>query len=143
MIRKLLLMVTSILLVFSVCGTAMAGELPLEASDSGGDYSICYTYISYTSCNFAIASDGKASMSASISGYSNVDSVRISGYLQRYNGGWQTVKSWNELTSGSYGVMTKTWYVSQGYQYRWLVYYYAYSGSNTESTSDSLYRNFY
>ena len=143
MIRKILLMAVSILLVFSVCGTAAAGDLPIKASESDGDYSVRYTYISYTSCNFAIASNGKASMSASISGYSNVSSVRICGYLQRYNGGWQTVKSLNVLTSGSYGVMTKTWYVSQGYQYRWLVYYYAYSGSNTESTSDSLYRNFY
>ncbi len=143
MIRKLLLMTVAIMLVFSVGGTALAEGRTPEASESGGDYSICYTYISYTSCNFSIAADGKATMTATINGYSNVDSVKISGYLQRYNNGWQTVKSWSETTSGRYGIMSKTWYVSQGYQYRWLVYYYAYSGSNVESTSDAIYRNFY
>ncbi|MEX1377675.1 MAG: hypothetical protein AB1Z23_09445 [Eubacteriales bacterium] len=95
-----------------------------------------YTYISTTVTNLEITAGGLAECYASISCYSGTDSVRISAYLERYSGGtWTTLQHWSENTTGNYGYMYKEYYVTSGYQYRWRVYYYAYEGDDSESTS--------
>lgn len=143
MVRKFIVVLLAFMLTLSLCGTALAAEEPSDNADPDGTITPCYTYISYTSCGLNINSAGRANCAASISAYSGVDKVRISGYLQYYSGGWQTVKNWTAEASGTYVSMAKTYYVSQGYQYRWLCYYYAYKGSSTESTSDAVYWNYY
>lgn len=143
MFRKILIIVLTLLLTFTLCGTALAADEPSEQTASGGIITPMYTYISTTSCAMSINSAGKASVAASINAYSNVDRVEISGYLQYYSGGWRTVKNWSEKFSGNYGAMAKTYYVTKGYQYRWICYYYAYDGSVMESTSDAVYWDYY
>jgi hypothetical protein len=140
-LRKVFLLIVAFLLAFSLCGTALAADDPLEEVPTG-IISPMYTYISYTGCNMAINSLGKASVAASISAYSGVDSVEISGYLQQYDGGWITVKHWTAEASGTYVSMAKSYYVTQGYQYRWICYYYAYDGSKMESTSGAVYDSY-
>lgn len=137
MLKKSMVIILVLVLSFSSITFAETGiEIEELSSDVPG---IRYTYISHTSAVFAINSIGLASCSASIQAYSSVDSVRISAYLEKYANGWITVKYWSENYTGTYGAMAKSWYVSEGYQYRWRVYYYAYSGNNTESTSRIVY----
>lgn len=144
MLRKITIIIFTIALAVIFAGTALADtsstvkEKPPEGSGAK------YTYISSTATNLNINSIGKAYCDAQIHCYSGVDSVRISGYLERYsNGSWTTLKQWTDNTSGNYGQMNKEWYVARGYQYRWRVYYYAYEGSDSESTSKIVYENFY
>ncbi len=81
-------------------------------------------------------SGGRAYMTASISTY-DADSVRILAYLQRYsNGTWTTIRSWSNDYASSSGVWVVNRYVSSGYDYRLIVYYYAYeNGSMVEATT--------
>lgn len=143
MLKRIIVILLAVAFIFSFSSIAFAeaenGIEKLSSSVPGAKY----TYISSTSAFLTINSIGLASCSASIQAYSGVDSVRISAYLQKYTNGWITVKYWGENYIGTYGAMAKSWYVIKGYQYRWRVYYYAFSGNNTESTSRTVYYNYY
>lgn len=143
MLKKVFLYVLAFIIAFSLCGTALAAEDSSDEALPNAIITPMYTYINYTTCALSINAAGKASVAASISAYSGVDKVEISGYLQYYDGGWRTVKHWSQEYSGTYGTMQKTYYVNKGYQYRWICYYYAYDGGSMESTSDSVTWNFY
>ena len=69
-----------------------------------------------------------------------VDSVRLKGYLQRYNGsGWVTLTSWSDSDDGRYCTMSHSYYVSSGYQYRYRVYATAYDGGSSETVVVTCY----
>ncbi len=120
----------SIILALSFAGNALAVKSELELNASY-DVGLRFTYISYTNTSISINSSGKASCTAKLSASSNVDRVYISGYLQRYDNGW-TKTSYSSSCN-----LLSSHYVTSGYQYRYIVYYYAYDGSNSESTSGS------
>lgn len=141
MLKRTLIVMLTLVVTISLCGTAFAADNRVDSSR--GNMSIMFTYISSIYTDLTISSSGVASCTATITAYSGIDSVKISGYLQYYNNGWITLKSWSQTTSGTYGSMAKTYSVSEGYNYRFLVYYYVYDGSNVvESTSGSDTYNF-
>ena len=144
MFKKLWIFLSAIVLLASFNGVAYA-KTPVETGtlSSSGDFGAKYTYIRSTSVNLTINSIGKATCSATLSAYSCVDRVRISAYLQHYKGGWVTDKQWIVEEDGTYAVLSKERYVARGFQYRLLVYYYAFSGDNSESTSDIDYYDLY
>jgi len=143
MLKRIMVLVLVVALFFTFSSVAFAiDETEIErfpSTVSGAKF----TYINYVTADLTINSTGLASCTAEISAYNSVDSVRVSAYLQKYDGGWQTVKHWGQNYSGTYGAMAKSWYVTKGYRYRWHVYYYAYSGSDSESTTRTVYRNYY
>ena len=121
-------------LVFVFSGTALAAD---DAQDQapGGDPGLDYTYIDYATIYFSINASGYASMAAVLQGTAGVDHVRISAYLQRYNSGWSTVQHYTAEDDSDYINWSAGRYVTSGYTYRLLVYFYAYVGDNYESTS--------
>jgi hypothetical protein len=136
MSKKITVLLMSIILALSFAGNALAAKSEPELNASY-DVGLRFTYISYTNTSISINSSGKASCTAKISASSNVDRVYISGYLQRYDNGWTTVKHWTKTSYSSSCNLLSSHYVTSGYQYRYIVYYYAYDGSNSESTSGS------
>ena len=141
MIKKsICVLLTMVLLcAFPVAGLASDIEEPNEAAD--GDIGLLMTYISTYDYNLSINSSGLASLGASVSAYPGADKVKISMYLQRYDGGWSTVQNWSKEAASTYVSLVKSYYVTSGYNYRMLVYFYAYEGSQVESLSrtDSQY----
>lgn len=114
----------------SVTGYAAdVGELVEKPSASG----VRMTYISQVYTKLSISSSGLSTSYGRINAYSGVDSVRISMYLQRNDNGWKTVKHWVQDFNGTYGSLSKDWYVMSGYEYRVLTYFYAYDASSSES----------
>jgi len=94
-----------------------------------------FTNISVFMNSFDITTSGKAVIESVLSAR-DCDEVRISMYLQRYEGGkWVNVKNWAETRKGMSMLLSKNWYVPSGYQYRMKSYGYAYSnGQLVEST---------
>ena len=144
MFKKLWIFLSAIVLLASFSGVAYAKTpMETEALSSNGDFGAKYTYIRSTSVNLTINTIGKATCSATLSAYSCVDRVRISAYLQYYDGAWYTEKHWIVEEDGTYAVLSKERYVASGYQYRLLVYYYAFSDDDSESTHAIDYYDFY
>ena len=131
--KKFLIIVLAVmaLVVFPI--NAMATDDAEE--DPGKDPGMDYTYITYTTIDFDISGSGYADMYASMGASASVDSTRISAYLQQYDSGWQTVQHYSKNSDSNYVSWGAGRYVSSGYQYRLLVYYYAYVGGSSESTS--------
>ncbi len=98
-----------------------------------------YTLISIASSGLNI-SGGVAYCDASITGQVGVDSVKLTGYLQRYNGSsWVTLKTWTKSATGRFCSMSTTYYVSSGYQYRYRVSCTAYDGGSSETVFVTCY----
>lgn len=135
MLKKSLYLLIAILLLMCFFTSAYA-ETDISNS-SGADVIIqpCWTYISTITNWMGIDSSGKASMISNIDAYDGVDQVTMYNYLQKYvNGVWVNVKSWSSGYWGSSGFWGQTWYVAHGYTYRLRTYFYAYNGSDCEST---------
>lgn len=84
---------------------------------------------------FDISTDGKASISVYLEAR-NVDSVKVDASLQQLkNGNWVTIKSWTNISAGTYAGVSGTYYVAKGYKYRLVSSGYVYkSGSLSEQT---------
>lgn len=95
-----------------------------------------FSNITVFSVSFDITDSGKAMVESVLSARS-CDEVKISMYLQRYeNGTWVSLKHWSDTRSSTSMLLSKEWYVSQGYQYRMKAYGYVYNnGQVVESTS--------
>ena len=140
--KKLTFLLTTIILVATLVS-------PVNAADNSASSQIItvsppeaqalatYTSIDYAYCTLSIDYNGCASVYNRIVCDSNVDKIVISSYLQRYDGGWKTVKNWRQTTYASSASMSKYMFVSQGYSYRVKTYFYAYDGSSVETTSCS------
>lgn len=140
--KKIISLAIALLFLAALPGTMFAVENNQDSKEAIALASTRYTYIDYATCNLVINSSGKASMTATLDCDNSVDSTRISAYLQKYDSGWKTLKHWAQNYNSSYAAWGNHYYVASGYQYRVLVYYYAYSGSNTESTSLSCSKTY-
>ncbi len=127
-----LALVIALLCCVSITGYAEDNEEMTEKAPVSG---VKMTYINSVYTSLSISSSGLSSSYTFIMAYPGVDEVRISMYLQRYDNGWKTVKHWAQDFTGTYGSLSKNWYVAKGYNYRVLAYFYAYDGSDSESIS--------
>ena len=135
MIKKSLCLLLAVVLLCAFPVAGLASEIEESGDSADGDIGILMTYISTYDYNLSINSSGLASLGASVSAYPGTDKVKISMYLQRYDGGWSTVQNWSKEAAGTYVSLVKSYYVTSGYNYRMLVYFYAYEGSEVESLS--------
>jgi hypothetical protein len=134
MSRKILTFLLVVIMLCSISITSFAAENE-ELAERAPDVGVRMTYISSVYIALSISPSGLSNSYARILAYDGVDEVRISMYLQRYDNGWKTVNHWAKNFDGTYGYLSKDWYVTSGYEYRVLAYYYAYEGNNTESLS--------
>ncbi len=135
MIKKTICLLLTVLLLcaFPVAGFASDDDDLSNSAD--GDVSILMTYIRSYDYNLVINGSGLATCGASLTAYAGTDSVKLSMYLQKYNNGWSTLQHWTKEANGTYVSSSKSYYVTSGYNYRLLVYFYAYEGSAVESLS--------
>jgi hypothetical protein len=114
----------------------VSASAPPNTLFNGSEFMPFWTMINHLSNGLEIESNGKALMFSQITGYSGqVESIRISAYLQRYkNGTWVTIKNWTQDYEGSSALWTKSWYVNKGYYYRLTTYFYVYGNGSQEST---------
>lgn len=136
--KKVLCIVVAVLLFVAFSTTAFATEYTKDEVPETNP-GVRYTLIYYARIGFEINGSGLALMNATLQGMSGVDRVRISAYLQKYDGGWKTVQHYSDEEYSDFLVWGNTRYVVSGYTYRLRVYYYAYDGSQVESTYLTLY----
>lgn len=126
--------------IFSIllsCVLLFCVSSPVFAS-SGSSYQIGdprYIYTDSTQTKLTISSSGTATVTAKISGKINTTTyVEVDAYLEQYSAGaWRIVDSWSKSSSSTGTTLQETTSVSKGYKYRVKAFYYAYSGSNSES----------
>lgn len=139
MLKRNVCIVLSIVLICVLTTTCFA-----SSSKVNSDASTRMTHIMTFDYNLSIDSSGKSTSSASLECYPGVAKVRINIYLQQYNNGyWTTIKNWSEYYTGTYGQMSRIWYVMSGHWYRIRVNMYAYQGStaveSVSRTSNSVW----
>jgi hypothetical protein len=131
-----------LVLLFTLTTTAFAADEPSEAAPPNV-YGMDFTYIVFATGSLDITSSGVASCEASMLCSSSIDQIRISSYLQKYDGGWVTVKHWTQDTYSNSATFERSQSVVSGYAYRHSCYYYAYiNGSLVESTSMTTYDSY-
>ena len=135
--RKIFIVVLAVLLLVSFPGIAVAAEDSQDEAPGGG-MGVDWTYINYTTISFDISGTGYATMGASMNAVAGA-TTRISAYLQRYSGGWQTVQHYGDDSNTNELIWGAGRYVASGYDYRLLVYYYAYVDGDSERTTMTSY----
>lgn len=138
--KKILAVVLAAALLACMPGVTLAAEQAKE--DMSGIITPMYVVISDAVCYLNITANGTANMSASVECASGVTKVRMVQYLQRYNGGWQTIDSWSQNYYSSSADWQESCSVTSGYSYRLYVYFYAYNGtvlmeSTTRNSTDT------
>lgn len=124
-------------IALAICITSTTTCLAASSSvkEDNFEVGVKYAYIQNVTVGLNISSNGIASMLSSIDAQSTVDSVTISSYLQKYDNGWKTVQHWTEKTNSNSAYLSKNYAVASGHYYRVQTYFYAYDGSQCESTS--------
>jgi len=139
--KKLLSIALTFVFLLSISIVAYADENVQQAviAVNGAEY----TYISSAKTVLTISSSGYATVENRLSCNSNVDQITVSTYLQKYsNGSWTTVKHWTDTVNDDSYVGGHSRYVVSGYNYRARTYFYAYDGSNSESTNMTDYESY-
>lgn len=131
--RNFNVLIVLIVILFTIPSSAVfAEDLATDTSNPQTRYS----HITAHSASLQISSSGLASFESRVYCAGDYD-IRINGYLQRYiNGSWSNVKSVTTIENSEKVVLASQWYVSSGYQYRFMTYVYVYdNGTLVESTS--------
>lgn len=131
--------VVLVLIIIFACGMPIQASsyapMNLEENNLLVDIVPLWTMINKVTNGLDINTNGNASMFSRISTYREVDNIRISAHLQRYEGGsWITIKHWAQDYTGSSALWTKSWYVNKGYNYRLMTYFHVSKGTSEEST---------
>ena len=140
--KKWIALLLVVMFSLSLTTTAFATDDSQEAAKP--DVTLLdFTYIVYTNCGFEISGNGVAECQASILCSTSIDRIRISSYLQKYDGGWVTVRHWTQDTYDNYATFDEVYNVVSGYAYRHYCYYYAYiDGDLAESATSAAYDSY-
>ncbi len=133
--KKLAVLIVFIVLSSLLIPYASADDMTDYSLSSDSEDSIDYVYILSASTSLSIGGGGYASISNNITCVAAVDKIVMSTYLQQYNGSWVTVNHWTDTVYSNTASSGHGAYVASGYNYRALVYFYAYDGSSYESTT--------
>jgi hypothetical protein len=132
--KKIISILLALAIILCVQGTGFAAD----EKQSSPDFVVTpmFVNISYVACSLSV-SGGIASMGSMFSLYQDMDRVRMAEYLQKYDGGWTTIKSYSQnFYDTDWGSWGASYAVASGYNYRLYCYYYIYSGGVlVESTS--------
>jgi len=120
--KKLLSILLALMLLFSLTTTAYATDDDDRVPDvSMTDLAYFIAVVSSLDIQSGIAyCSGQALCTSS------VDRIDISMYLQKYDGGWTTLKYWANRTNSDTASLDGQWAVVSGYSYRLRCYFYAY-----------------
>ena len=134
--KKVVVVLLSLFLLCSFGSIAKASGHIDISEDSGADISPRWSMILAATNYLEIDSFGKASMTASISGNSQVSSIRINSSLQRFNNSsWITISSWTRNYSGSTAFWSASRYINRGNYYRLVTQFTVYGNGTQESTT--------
>ena len=137
--KKLLPLLLALILLFSLTTTAYASN---DAEEAPSVTTEDFNYFIYVT-NALVIESGTANCGASANCLSSVDRIDMSMYLQKYDGGWVTIKYWTNRTNSDYATISGQWSVSSGYTYRNRCFYYAYiDGVCVESTITNNYESY-
>jgi hypothetical protein len=140
--KRFVSVILALIFIFSLTTTAFAADEPDEAAQLD-IVPLSFTYIIYASGALDISQNGLADCQASMQCTSAINRIRISSYLQKYDGGWTNVKHWSQDTYSNYASFDEVWNVPSGYSYRHYCYFYAYIGSTmVESTYTVVYDSY-
>jgi len=119
--QKLKWVLSLLVIIFAFTMPTFAyGDEP-SVLKSAGNYEIVtpfFTNITLFQNVFDISTDGKVSISVYLTAR-NVDKVKVNANLQQLiNGNWSTVKSWTNISAGTYSGLSGIYYVPKGYEYR-------------------------
>ena len=92
-----------------------------------------YKFIRFADCSLCMSDDGYANILASLKTIKGSDNVNISLYLQRYDGGWTTIKKWETECTSLFCYIFEKIEVNTQFDYRIEVYYSARKGAYTET----------
>ncbi len=139
--KKWISLLLALVLLLSTATTAKAAESSDKASSL--IVPMDFTYIMVVGCSLDITALGRADCTSTFICVASVDHVRISSYLQKYDGGWVNVKHWVKDAYSNTTTFSDSYYVVSGYTYRYYCYFYAYiDGSLVESTTKAAYDNY-
>ena len=137
MLKKVVILLLAMILVGGM-GMPVKSFASMETLDDSLLFDVIpyWTMIANVSNGLEINASGNAIMVSQITGYSGqVDSIRISSYLQRYqNGSWVAVKNWSQDYQGSSALWSKSWYVNKGYNYRLTTFFYVYGKNGSQES---------
>jgi len=137
--KKLFSLLLALLMIFSMVTTAYASDDAEKAPDVATE---SYTHFLVTTNSFEIIG-GIAYCVASASCVPAVDRIDLSMYLQKYDGGWVTVKSWSNRTNDDDASIYGHYAIVSGYTYRLRSFYYAYiDGVCVDNTIMNYYRDY-
>lgn len=130
--KKLLLLVSALLLVFSMSFASFAEEGPSPR----------WSYFISIMGDMSVESNGKATVMVDvIANRDKVDEIRTVCNLQQLkNGSWKTIKSWSENSDDGDPAAVgyeKTYYIEKGYSYRVQVVSKAYLGGSLKENITS------
>lgn len=143
--RKVVLFLSIVIILANIASPAIAADNSSNSSEKDtvspvvivpeSTFTALYTLITSAYTGLYIDYRGCAYLTGALNCKPGVDRNVISCYLQRYNSGWKTVQHWRKTTYGTTATLSCYWFVSSGYTYRALIYFYAYDGELSESTS--------
>ena len=133
-IYKILLLV--VILVLSINSLAFASTIEDNNDFMEDEYHVDgvpnktrWSFTSSTTEDLYINSSGTATMTSSVTGYSNVTKIDIYFYLQQYDGAWKNVTTYKDTVYNTYAVKEHVYSgLPKGYKYRLRCTYYVYSG---------------
>ena len=136
MVKKIISLMLSIVLIFCVSIVASAESpvvIPGTLEQTESDVMPCYEYTSNAVTSLGISTNGTATCSASLNGYSGTTTkIVIKITLQKKTLlWWSTEESWSTTINNYFGSLVKTASVGSG-TYRVKAEFTVYSGSNSE-----------
>ena len=133
LLKKMLTLITCIILAFSISSTALASSYVTDS-----DMSVQYVYINVASSSLTISADGTASIVCYVTRTSTGNSIYLKATLQKYSSGrWIDITNWTVSTSSTTAYISETYTVSSG-TYR-VAAYFSVSGSDGGTESNTLY----
>ena len=125
--------VAVVLSVVSLCSTGMLSYANVK-NNSDFDYGIAPNYIAISSTYTALYKNSNGSLNCDADTVVWRDNAGVKAELQRYDGGWKTIKTWSDKGE-DFASVDNDWFVASGYDYRLKTTHYAYDSNwNTVET---------
>ena len=107
-------------------------EAILRQQESSAFRAETYKFLRFSECYLDIEEDGSANVMVTLKALKGVDRLSATVYLQRFDGDWTTIKTWETKNKGNYLSFFENKKVQKGIGYRIQVYSYADKGAYSE-----------
>ena len=119
MIKKILILMLAVIMVFSASAAVFAERLDDMAAGSGSDIvEPLWDEIHQFTNHFDISSSGRATLESLMMAF-DVDEIKVYTQLQQWDDDeWKTIKSWRSTSTDVYGYVDAAKYVMSKNSYR-------------------------